>query len=344
MKQKQIITAAVSALLAVAMLSGCAGGGGGTGEQVSNPFSPAGGTNPPGVSQQPVPATGVDAQLKITPGEWSNIQWTNFTHMYATAEIPQGWTAEVTDLYQGGQTGSGTMITVKNPAGDVEISYMDFATYYAGMVKENTVEAFFRDAIAPNAQGVSDWKATGSIQTEAQRMFMSSQSNIADARVVQAEYNFNGKPMEGVFSGAIDTTLATSGMYTVVSVISMGTPKGTLANWENVLVHILSSIQWTDACKQRYQTSVLSSSGGSSSNGSDTIMEAWNNRNKSEEIMSQKRSDATLGYERVYDTTTNEIYLANSGFTQQYTSMGGQRYQPITDEMYTQGYTGSIGF
>ena len=48
MKQKQIITAAVSALLAVAMLSGCAGGGGGTGEQVSNPFSPAGGTNPPG--------------------------------------------------------------------------------------------------------------------------------------------------------------------------------------------------------------------------------------------------------------------------------------------------------
>ena len=108
-------------------------------------------------------------------------------------------------------------------------------------------------------------------------------------------------------------------------------------------MHILSSVRWTDACKQRYQSSVMTSSGGSSSS-SDLIMEAWESRNKSEDIISQKRSDATLGRERLYDTTTNEIYIADAGFTEKYNNLGGQRYQPITDDMYTQGYKGSLSF
>lgn len=329
----------VLALTAV-MLTGCAGGGGNGTEQPANPFQPIGQSS--GIITPPA-ATGVDAQLKVQNGEWNNIQWTTFSHAYATAEIPMGWTAEVTDLYQGGQTGSGTMISVKNPAGDVQFAYMDFATYYSGMVKQNTVESFFRDAIAPNAQGVSNWTATGTIQTDAQKTFVSSQPNILDAGVVTADFSYNGKPMEGIYSGAIDGTLAYSGMYTVVSAISMDTPKGTLANWETVLVHILSSVRWTDACKQRYQSSVMTSSGGSSSS-SDLIMEAWESRNKSEDIISQKRSDATLGRERLYDTTTNEIYIADAGFTEKYNNLGGQRYQPITDDMYTQGYKGSLSF
>lgn len=34
------------------------------------------------------------------------------------------------------------------------------------------------------------------------------------------------------------------------------------------------------------------------------------NRQNSYDIISQKQSDATLGYEHVYDTETNEIYKA----------------------------------
>ncbi len=40
----------------------------------------------------------------------------------------------------------------------------------------------------------------------------------------------------------------------------------------------------------------------------DSYMSAWENRSKSYDIMSQKQSDAILGYERVYDTETNDIY------------------------------------
>lgn len=337
------IAAALSAvIISSSVLVGCAGGGADSG-QLSNPFSPISGQNGTGTTNVPA-ATGVDAQLKVTQGAWNNVQWTPYTHMYVTLEIPAGWTVEVQDLYQGGQTGSGTMVTVKSESDGVAFSYMDFATFYSGLVKEPTVESFYRDAIVGATNGkITNWQTTGLTQTEAQRQFVSSQSNILDARVLTADTTFEGKPKEGIYSGAIDGTLAYSGMYTIVSAITMETPKGTLANWESTLIHILSSIKWTDACLSRYQQSVLNSS-GTSSNGSDSIMEAWDNRNKSEEIMSQKRSDATLGQERVYDTYTNDIYIASSGFSEKYSSMGGQRYQPITDDMYTQGYVGSINF
>ena len=72
---------------------------------------------------------------------------------------------------------------------------------------------------------------------------------------------------------------------------------------------------------------------------SDMIMDSWENRNNSYDIISQKQSDATLGYERVYDTETGEIYKAYNGFTDDYT---GERYKTITDDMYTESISGTI--
>ncbi len=71
----------------------------------------------------------------------------------------------------------------------------------------------------------------------------------------------------------------------------------------------------------------------------DGIMSSWESRSKSQDIMSQKQSDATLGYERVYDTETGEVYKATNGFSDAY---DGKRYKPVTDgSMYalpTSGY------
>ena len=65
---------------------------------------------------------------------------------------------------------------------------------------------------------------------------------------------------------------------------------------------------------------------------SDTIMSSWENRNKSQDIISQKQSDATLGYERIVDTETGSIYKIDNGFTDWYT---GPRYKAVTDDQYT---------
>ena len=72
---------------------------------------------------------------------------------------------------------------------------------------------------------------------------------------------------------------------------------------------------------------------------SDMIMDSWNKRSNSYDIISQKRSDATLGYERVYNTDTGEIYKAYNGFTDSYQ---GTKYKPITDDMYTKPTSGYI--
>ena len=48
--------------------------------------------------------------------------------------------------------------------------------------------------------------------------------------------------------------------------------------------------------------------------------------------MSQKQSDATLGYERIVDTETGNIYKINNDFTDWYDD---SRYKSITDDQYT---------
>ena len=72
---------------------------------------------------------------------------------------------------------------------------------------------------------------------------------------------------------------------------------------------------------------------------SDMIMDSWNKRNNSYDIISQKQSDATLGYDRVYDVETGDVYRAYNGFSDNYS---GSRYQPITDDMYTSTISGYI--
>ena len=58
-------------------------------------------------------------------------------------------------------------------------------------------------------------------------------------------------------------------------------------------------------------------------------MSGYESRNTSYDISSQKYSDATLGYERVYDTETGEYYKAENGFSDWYT---GSIYEPVTND------------
>ena len=66
---------------------------------------------------------------------------------------------------------------------------------------------------------------------------------------------------------------------------------------------------------------------------SDMIMSSWENRNASFDIMSQKQSDATMGYERIQDTQTGEIIKIDNGFIGNY---DGTRYTPVTDAQYAE--------
>lgn len=131
----------------------------------------------------------------------------------------------------------------------------------------------------------------------------------------------------------------------VYDTIFITAPKDELIDWQDTLNTICSSLTFTDTFVNGFnkeQDAVMKNFQHIRAIGneiSDGIMDSWNKRNISFDIMSQKQSDATLGYERVYDTETNEIYKAYNGFTDYY---DGHRYKAITDDMYSKKTSGYI--
>ena len=130
----------------------------------------------------------------------------------------------------------------------------------------------------------------------------------------------------------------------VYNVILMSAPDEEFINWQSILDNCISSIAFSDTFVSGFnkeESSILTTIQANQKvydQMSDMIMDSWEKRNNSYDIISQKQSDATLGYERVYDTETNEIYKATNGFMDSY---DGSRYQAITDDMYnlpTSGY------
>ena len=168
----------------------------------------------------------------------------------------------------------------------------------------------------------------------------------------------NGKEGEGIFTAYVYDV----GSYYVLENIISGkqidiqylnvydaifitAPKDEFIDWQDTLNTICSSLKFTDTFINEFnqqQDAVMKNFQQIRAIGneiSDGIMDSWNKRNTSFDIMSQKQSDATLGYERVYDTETNEIYKAYNGFTDDY---DGERYKPITDDMYSKKTSGII--
>ena len=168
----------------------------------------------------------------------------------------------------------------------------------------------------------------------------------------------NGKEGEGIFTAYVYD----AGPYYVYENIISGkqidiyylnvydaifitAPKDEFINWEDTLNTIVSSLEFTDTFingfnkEQDTVMSTFQSVRNMCNEISDGIMDSWEKRSATYDIMSQKQSDATLGYERVYDTETGDIYKAYNGFTDDY---DGKRYQSITDDMYTKKTSGYI--
>ena len=131
----------------------------------------------------------------------------------------------------------------------------------------------------------------------------------------------------------------------VYDAIFITAPKDEFIDWQETLSTISSSLEFTDTFMSGFNTQQdavmqnFQSVRNICNQITDGIMDSWEKRSASYDIMSQKQSDATLGYERVYDTETNEVYKAYNGFTDDY---DGERYKSITDDMYSKQTSGYI--
>lgn len=190
----------------------------------------------------------------------------------------------------------------------------------------------------------------------------SMQSVAIGDELLRADFTDNGKKGEGLFSASVvdfgSYTISggnvvnyqlqgvDGGYYMAYNIVAVTAVKDTFIEWESVLTDCMKTLQYSDsfinATNQASNEKVaLAKQISRNFNATmDAMMSSWENRNRSFDIMSQKQSDAILGYERVYNTDTGEIYKATNGFTDVY---DGSRYQSVTDDnMYAQPISGYI--
>lgn len=163
--------------------------------------------------------------------------------------------------------------------------------------------------------------------------------------------NAKGELQQGLFT----TTIYSSGKYKMYGydfaplnayhTIMMMAPDAEFADYQEAYDKCIGTVAFSDTFMQGFlkeentMVSTVKANQKIYDQISDMIMDSWNKRNTSYDIISQKRSDATLGYERVYNTDTNEVYRAYNGFSEDY---DGTKYKPITDDMYTTTISGYI--
>ena len=137
------------------------------------------------------------------------------------------------------------------------------------------------------------------------------------------------------------------GYYMAYSTTIVSAEKGMFRNWEDILTRSLGSLDYSGS----YTSSAMAQSDAamrqsqqlrqSANEMQDAIMSSWESRNTSQDIISQKQSDATMGFERVMDTETGEIYQTDNGFTDWYDE---ERYKAITDDQYTEAVVGRFSW
>ena len=186
-------------------------------------------------------------------------------------------------------------------------------------------------------------------------------NNVVGGDILRATFkDRNNETVQGLFTASVKdagTYYVNSNVFNfsspkidvwpliVYNTIMMTAPDAEFVNWQNVLDKCLATVQFSDKFISGFnaeEDAVLKTVQANQKvydQISDMIMDSWEKRNNSYDIISQKQSDATLGYERVYDTDTGEIYKAYNGFSDDYS---GSRFKPITEDMYTSSISGYI--
>ncbi len=201
-----------------------------------------------------------------------------------------------------------------------------------------------------------DFPSFGSFKTvESFASSSTMKSNAISPALLRATFTDTaGNNGEGLFTAdVIDFTGNTvsgfgidAGFYMVYNIAAITCEENSFIEWKDILCQSLSSIDYS----QSYVNSAIQQSNESTANAmqirselstiSDGIMDSWEKRNTSQDIISQKQSDATLGLERIYDTEKDEIYMAKNGWSD---TNKDERFQLVTDDsMYLKATSGTI--
>ena len=323
--------------------------------------------------------TGCGNKVKIVKTEASKVKYETYNNGLISLQIPKGWKVEIPQVdyihY------SFKVYNPKNP-NYMFIFSLKLEGFLKSELARSTYASYYPTAIfsqltpidPQNTVGFYNaWNGNAKYVNENQLNFnyfpYLNEFNVVEnlgktalgGDILRATYkNDNGELMQGLFTA----TVMDAGSYyistdmwnlwspqvdvaplNVYNTILMVAPDTDFNEWAEVLDYCLSTLQFSDKFvngfygEESQLVATIQANQKIYDQISDMIMDSWEKRNNSYDIISQKQSDATLGYERVYDTETGDVYKAYNGFTDSYK---GDRYQPITDDMYTKTISGYI--
>ncbi|MCX9011395.1 MAG: hypothetical protein OIN66_09770 [Candidatus Methanoperedens sp.] len=157
-----------------------------------------------------------------------------------------------------------------------------------------------------------------------------------DTKIVRALFIQNGKTNEGLFYVTVTPLLPSSGYPAggigyAFSFIGISAEKDDFKNMQDKLTESIGSFSLSQAyvnnClqQQAQTTQGILKAGKTLSETSDIIMSSWENRNRVDDILSEKRSDVILGKDRVYNPATAEVFEVPNGFYDDY-NINRQKY------------------
>jgi hypothetical protein len=167
--------------------------------------------------------------------------------------------------------------------------------------------------------------------------------------LIRALFTRENRLGEGLFLANVAPLLPTTGgpgggIGQGFHVIGISAPKDEFAQVESVLLRSVSSFNisqsYVNDCLRQQQTAYegLLKAGKTLSESSDLIMQGWENRNRTEDILSEKTSDAILGRERLYDPETGAVYEFENGFYDTYRTRQNEyemdNLQPLPNDSY----------
>lgn len=354
----------VSLIISMLTITGCGGNTIESEEATQATVSPTESSAEPVVAESKEEPVVEEQNFTITP-IYSGLELEPYSCYDFSMEIPQGWVVESTQTIAGMQHA----IHVYDPECSVnqilfilkaEPLYMDetmqylFSTYGQEwgafpVLNDVSTEGFF-NVFSQYADAIEIQPAYSTISLPRIQQVSAMEDYGQEDTLLYADFWQDGAEGEGMFYTELQpfsTPGMGTGYYMAYNVIAMTAEKDTFQNWEEILTRSMSTLDYSQdfvnfamgQSDQQVATSRQLSQVASEM--SDSIMSSWENRNKSDDIIRQKQSDATFGLERVMDTETGEIYQTENGFTDWY---DGERYQPITDEQYTEAVKGEFSW
>lgn len=314
-----------------------------------------------------------EANVKIREVETKTIKYTDFDNGLIKMKIPEGWKVDVlgdyihytVKVYDPNRPTYQFFFNLKTEGYNKSEDAKAFQQKYypndifakAPVIADKTTEGFYKifNELGPLNNTSSFTFPTLTDFTVVENLG----TGLLGGDILRATFkDAEGKEAEGLFTAYVYD----AGPYyvnenimsgkqidiyylSVYDAIFITAPKDELIEWEDTLNTVAYSLEFTDTFMSGFnmqQDAVMQTFQNVRSICNQItagIMDSWEKRSKTYDIMSQKQSDATLGYERVYDTDTGDIYKAYNGFTDDY---DGDRYKTITDDMYTEKPSGYI--